>query len=98
MTDEKKTVETEKVWNRSFICVFLTSMFLNSAFWTIVPMVSSYCLELGSDLKTASAVASLMSMAAMFLRPVAGMISSSWMPQTSQDRCTRPSSWQVGSA
>ena len=75
MTDEKKTVETEKVWNRSFICVFLTSMFLNSAFWTIVPMVSSYCLELGSDLKTASAVASLMSMAAMFLRPVAGMIS-----------------------
>ena len=75
MTDDKKTVETEKVWNRSFICVFLTSMFLNSAFWTIVPMVSSYCLELGSDLKTASAVASLMSMAAMFLRPVAGMIS-----------------------
>ena len=75
MTDEKKTVETEKVWNRSFICVFLTSMFLNSAFWTIVPMVSSYCLELRSDLKTASAVSSLMSMAAMFLRPVAGMIS-----------------------
>ncbi|MBR2592135.1 MAG: MFS transporter [Oscillospiraceae bacterium] len=75
MTDEKKTVGTEKVWNRSFICVFLTSMFLNSAFWTIVPMVSSYCLELRSDLKTASAVASLMSMAAMFLRPVAGMIS-----------------------
>ena len=74
---ENKTTEipAEKVWNRSFICVFLTSMFLNSAFWTIVPMVSSYCLELGADLKTASFVASLMSLAAMILRPVAGMIS-----------------------
>ena len=66
---------SEKVWNRSFICVFLTSMFLNSAFWTIVPMVSSYCLELGSDLKTASFVASLMSFAAMLIRPLAGIFS-----------------------
>ena len=68
-------IPQERVWNRSFICVFLTSMFLNSAFWTIVPMVSSYCLELGADLKTASFVASLMSLAAMILRPVAGMVS-----------------------
>jgi predicted MFS family arabinose efflux permease len=68
-------VTEDRVWNRSFICVFLTSMFLNSAFWTIVPMVSSYCLDLGSDLKTASFVASLMSFAAMLLRPVAGVFS-----------------------
>ena len=66
---------TEKVWNRSFICVFLTSMFLNSAFWTIVPMVSSYCIDLGADLKTASFVVSLMSLTAMLLRPIAGMFS-----------------------
>ena len=63
----------EKVWNREFTFVFLTSMFLNSAFWTIVPMVSSYCLELGADLKTASFVVSLMSLAAMIVRPFAGM-------------------------
>lgn len=69
------TVTSDKMWNRNFICVFLTSMFLNSAFWTIVPMVSSYCLELGADLKTASFVASLMSLAAMILRPIAGMVS-----------------------
>lgn len=68
-------VNSDRMWNRNFICVFLTSMFLNSAFWTIVPMVSSYCLELGADLKTASFVASLMSFAAMILRPVAGMVS-----------------------
>lgn len=66
---------TEKVWNRSFICVFLTSMFLNSSFWTIVPMVSSYSLELGSDLKTASFVVSLFSLTAMILRPFVGMFS-----------------------
>ena len=76
MPDTKNSaVIEEKVWNRSFICVFLTSMLLNSAFWTIVPMVSSYCLELGADLKTASAIASLMSLAAMCLRPFAGMFS-----------------------
>ena len=68
-------ITTEKVWNRSFICVFLTSMFLNSAFWTIVPMVSSYCIDLGADLKTASFVVSLMSLTAMLLRPIAGMFS-----------------------
>ncbi|MBQ8995306.1 MAG: MFS transporter [Oscillospiraceae bacterium] len=75
MTQENTVNKNEKVWNKPFICVFLTSMFLNSAFWTIVPMVSSYCLELGADLKTASFVASLMSLAAMFLRPFAGMLS-----------------------
>ena len=66
---------TEKVWNRPFICVFLTSMFLNSSFWTIVPMVSSYSIELGADLKTASFVVSLFSLTAMLLRPFVGMIS-----------------------
>ena len=68
-----QNIRGDRVWNREFTCVFLTSMFLNSAFWTIVPMVSSYCLELGADLKTASFVVSLMSLAAMFIRPIAGM-------------------------
>ena len=76
MSDTKNSmISDEKMWNKSFICVFLTSMFLNSSFWTIVPMVSSYSMELGSDLKTASFVVSLMSLTAMLLRPFVGMFS-----------------------
>ena len=76
MSDTKSSmISDEKMWNKSFICVFLTSMFLNSSFWTIVPMVSSYSMELGSDLKTASFVVSLMSLTAMLLRPFVGMFS-----------------------
>ena len=57
----------EKVWTIPFIMVFLNSMVVTSTQWAVAPMMSSYCIDLGASLKTASVVSTLMSMTAMFL-------------------------------
>ena len=75
---ENQSVNTnsaeEKVWTIPFIMVFLNSMVVSSTQWAVAPMMSSYCIDLGASLKTASFVSTLMSMTAMFLRPVSGYV------------------------
>ena len=64
----------EKLWTGPFLMIFLNSCLVSITTWAVLPLMSSYCLELGADLKTASVVSSLMSMTAMFLRPVSGVV------------------------
>ena len=71
---EKRPLKEDKVWTLPFIMVFINSVVLNSSTWAIVPLMSSYCVEIGAGLKTAYVVASLMSLTAMFLRPVSGFV------------------------
>lgn len=75
---ENQTTNTnptqEKVWTIPFIMVFLNSMVVTSTQWAVSPMISSYSIDLGASLKTASLISSLMSITAMFLRPVSGYV------------------------
>ena len=64
----------EKVWTVPFLMIFLNSIVTSSTMWAVVPMISSYSMELGADLKTASVISSIMSITAMFLRPVSGYV------------------------
>ena len=77
MSEEKKAAAAgsyERVWTVPFLMIFINSMVMGCTSWAVVPLMSSYAMELGADLKTASFIASLMSMTAMFLRPVSGFV------------------------
>lgn len=64
-----------KLWNRSFVMLLIMSTFINSASQMIVPIVSKYAISLGAPLTIAATISSLMSFAALLLRPVAGLFS-----------------------
>ena len=74
LDNKNSSVQTDKVWTLPFIMIFLNSVVSTSTQWAVTPLLSSYAIELGADLKTASVVASIMSITAMFLRPVAGYV------------------------
>lgn len=68
------TTETT-LWNRPFIMLLIMSTFINSASQMVTPLVSKYAVSLGAPLTLAATISSLMSFAALFLRPVAGLFS-----------------------
>ncbi len=68
-------VEPEELWNRSFILVLIMSVFTATASQMVTPLISKYAISLGAPLTLAAAVSSLMSIVAMFLRPVSGLCS-----------------------
>ncbi len=68
------TTETT-LWNRPFIMLLVMSTFINSASQMVTPLVSKYAVSLGAPLTLAATISSLMSFAALFLRPVAGLFS-----------------------
>ncbi len=66
-------VEPIKLWNRSYILVLIMSTFNYAASQMVNPFISKYALSLGATMTVASTVAGLMSIVALFLRPVSGM-------------------------
>lgn len=72
--DKEKRSET-RLWNRHFVMLLVISTLINSASQMVVPLVSKYAISLGAPLTIAATISSLMSLAALFLRPVAGMFS-----------------------
>ncbi|MGI6039549.1 MAG: MFS transporter [Clostridiales bacterium] len=74
---EKKIngVEPKTLWNRSFILVMIMSVFTATASQMVTPLISKYAMSLGAPLTLAAAVSSMMSIVAMFLRPVSGLCS-----------------------
>lgn len=67
--------EETKLWNRNFVMLLIMSTFINSASQMVLPLVSKFAISLGAPLTIAATISSLMSMAALFLRPVAGLFS-----------------------
>lgn len=75
---EKKNTgkaEPQKLWNRSFVLILIMSIFTSTASQMVTPLISKYALSLGAPLTLAAAISSLMSIVAMFLRPVSGLCS-----------------------
>ena len=73
MTDKDNGVT--KLWNKDFTLVLLLSMLNASASQMVTPLIAKYSISLGASLTLAGTIASLMSIAALVLRPVAGLFS-----------------------
>lgn len=70
-----RQIEPEKLWNRSYILILIMSVFSASASQMVTPLISKYAISLGAPLTLAATVSSLMSIIALFLRPVSGLCS-----------------------
>lgn len=67
--------EPKTLWNKSFILILIISTCNNSASMMTNPLISKYALSLGIPLTVAATIVSLMSIVALFLRPVSGLCS-----------------------
>ena len=67
--------EPTKLWNKWYITILLLSMVNHVASQLITPIVSKYAMSIGAAMATAGTIVGLMSLAAMFARPFAGLSS-----------------------
>lgn len=67
--------EPTKLWNKWYITILLLSMVNHVASQLITPIVSKYAMSIGATMATAGTIVGLMSLAAMFARPFAGLSS-----------------------
>lgn len=68
-------MEQEKLWNKSFLIMFLINVVNGVAFSLTMPMVSKYAVYLGASLAYAGVITGVFSTAALFARPFAGAAS-----------------------
>ena len=65
----------EPLWTRPFIIVLAISVFTCTASQMVTPLISKFALSLGAPLTLASTISSFMSLAALFCRPISGILS-----------------------
>ena len=65
----------EPLWNKPFILVLAISVFTCTASQMVTPLISKFALSLGAPLTLAATISSFMSLAALFCRPVSGILS-----------------------
>ena len=73
--DSNRFQEPTKLWNKWYITILLLSMVNHVASQLITPVVSKYAMSVGATMATAGTIAGLLSLAAMFARPFAGLSS-----------------------
>lgn len=73
--DSNRFQEPTKLWNKWYITILLLSMVNHVASQLITPVVSKYAMSIGATMATAGTIVGLMSLAAMFARPFAGLSS-----------------------
>ena len=73
--DSNRFQEPTKLWNKWYITILLLSMVNHVASQLITPIVSKYAMSIGATMATAGTIVGLMSLAAMFARPFAGLSS-----------------------
>lgn len=67
--------EPEKLWNGRYIAVLLLGMVNHASSQIVTPIVSKYAISVGASVAVAATVSGLMSLAALFTRPFAGLLS-----------------------
>ena len=65
---------TEKIWNRRFILLFITNLLVLAAFYASIPIIPVYCAEIGITGSKVGVVLTAMSIATVLFRPVAGYL------------------------
>lgn len=73
--DSNRFQEPTRLWNKWYITILLLSMVNHVASQLITPIVSKYAMSIGATMATAGTIVGLMSLAAMFARPFAGLSS-----------------------
>jgi len=70
-TDQEQT----RLWNKPYILVLLLSTLNQSVTQMVTPFISKYAFSLGASMAAAATISGLMSVAALFFRPVSGLFS-----------------------
>lgn len=65
---------TEKIWNRKFILLFITNLLMMATFYASVPIIPIYCQEIGITGSRIGVVLTAMSITTVLFRPFAGYI------------------------
>ena len=66
--------QTEKIWNRNFILLFITNLLVLAAFYASIPIIPIYCQQIGITGSKIGIVLTAMSVATVLFRPVAGYL------------------------
>jgi predicted MFS family arabinose efflux permease len=65
---------TDKIWNRRFILLFITNLLMMATFYASVPILPIYCQEIGITGSKIGIVLTAMSVTTVLFRPFAGYI------------------------
>lgn len=71
----ERNTAAEKLWTGKFFLLILINFGNGMAGYMTVPLVTKYAMSIGADITTASSVSSVLSLVAMFMCPVAGVLS-----------------------
>lgn len=52
---------TEKIWNRRFVLLFITNLLMMATFYATVPIIPVYCQEIGITVSKVGIVLTAMS-------------------------------------
>lgn len=78
MDEPNQTVDGVKsLWNKSFILLILVSLITAMSFNMVYVVISKYALEVTSSLTIAGVIAGIFSIAALMIRPIAGITADS---------------------
>lgn len=67
-------MNTEKIWNRKFILLFVTNLLMMATFYAAVPILPIYCQQIGITGSKIGIVLTSMSITTVLFRPFAGYI------------------------
>ncbi len=68
-------MKKEKIWNRSYVILFLVNLIVNTSFYMISTALSKHLVHLGMNVTTAGTIVSAMAFASMLCRPFTGWVS-----------------------
>jgi predicted MFS family arabinose efflux permease len=65
---------TEKIWNRRFVLLFITNLLMMATFYAAVPIIPGYCAQNGISGSQIGIILTAMSITTVLFRPFAGYI------------------------
>lgn len=75
MSKVQNSTTSERLWTWKFLLLIAINFTSGVAGYMTVPLVAKYVMTFGADITTASAVSAILSLVAMFMCPVAGVMS-----------------------
>ena len=66
--------QTEKIWNKNFILLFITNLLVLAAFYASIPIIPIYCQQIGIAGSKIGIVLTAKSIATVLFRPIAGYL------------------------
>ena len=71
----KEKTAGQSLWTWKFFVLILINLTNGVAGYMTIPLVAKYALEMGADLTAASSISGILSLVAMVMCPVAGVLS-----------------------